>query len=207
MSATIANVPLSDLEHSAQLRKAVVAATVGTTIEWYDFFIYGTAAGLIFPQLFFPNQDPLTGTLAGVQHLFHRLHRAADRRRDLRPLRRPHRPQGDTDIHPAGDGHRHVPHRLRADLRVDRHLGRRHPDRAARPAGHRRRRRMGRLGADRDGMVARAQPAAAWSRRGRNSACRAACSCRTWRSSRSAPGPATDFVTWGWRIPFLLRSS
>jgi Sugar (and other) transporter len=45
-------------------RKAVIAATVGTTIEWYDFFIYGTAAGLIFPKLFLPNEDPLTGTLA-----------------------------------------------------------------------------------------------------------------------------------------------
>lgn len=42
----------------------MIAATVGTTIEWYDFFIYGTAAGLIFPKLFFPNEDPLTGTLA-----------------------------------------------------------------------------------------------------------------------------------------------
>ena len=39
---------LSASDHSAQLRKAVVAATIGTTIEWYDFFIYGTAAGLIF---------------------------------------------------------------------------------------------------------------------------------------------------------------
>jgi hypothetical protein len=55
---------LSDAQHSAELRKAVIAATVGTTIEWYDFFIYGTAAGLIFPKLFFPNEDPLTGTLA-----------------------------------------------------------------------------------------------------------------------------------------------
>jgi metabolite-proton symporter len=60
----------SDAEHSAQLRKAVIAATVGTTIEWYDFFIYGTAAGLIFPKLFFPNQDPLTGTLAAFSTYF-----------------------------------------------------------------------------------------------------------------------------------------
>ncbi len=61
---------LSDAQHSAQLRKAVVAATVGTTIEWYDFFIYGTAAGLIFPKLFFPNEDPLTGTLASFGTYF-----------------------------------------------------------------------------------------------------------------------------------------
>ena len=61
---------LSDAQHSAELRKAVIAATVGTTIEWYDFFIYGTAAGLIFPKLFFPNEDPLTGTLASFATYF-----------------------------------------------------------------------------------------------------------------------------------------
>ena len=37
---------------------------IGTTIEWYDFFLYGTASALIFNKLFFPNYDPLTGTLA-----------------------------------------------------------------------------------------------------------------------------------------------
>jgi MFS family permease len=61
---------ISDTEHSLQLRKAVVAATIGTTIEWYDFFIYGTAAGLVFPKLFFPNADPLTGTLAAFSTYF-----------------------------------------------------------------------------------------------------------------------------------------
>jgi MFS family permease len=54
---------LSDSEHSAQLRKAVIASTIGTAIEWYDFFLYGTAAGLVFGKLFFPNQDPLSATL------------------------------------------------------------------------------------------------------------------------------------------------
>src|ERR1700733_6582852 len=54
---------LSDSEHSAQLRKAVIASTVGTAIEWYDFFLYGTAAGLVFGKLYFPNQDALTATL------------------------------------------------------------------------------------------------------------------------------------------------
>jgi metabolite-proton symporter len=50
-------------------RRAVFASTVGTTIEWYDFFLYGTAAALIFPALFFPNQNPFTGILLsfGVQ--------------------------------------------------------------------------------------------------------------------------------------------
>ncbi len=55
--------PLTDAEHSAQLRKAVIASTIGTAIEWYDFFLYGTAAGLIFGKLYFPNQDPLSATL------------------------------------------------------------------------------------------------------------------------------------------------
>jgi MFS family permease len=54
---------LSELDHRRQLRRAVIASTVGTTIEWYDFFIYGTATGLVFGRLFFPKSDPLTGTL------------------------------------------------------------------------------------------------------------------------------------------------
>ena len=115
---------LSDTRHSAELRKAVIAATVGTTIEWYDFFLYGTAAGLVFGKLYFPNEDPLTGDAGGLRHLFRRLRRPADRRGDLRPLRRPHRPQGDADRDPDADGHRHVPDRACADLRLDRHLGR-----------------------------------------------------------------------------------
>ncbi len=41
-----------------------IASFVGTTIEWYDFFLYGTASALIFGRLFFPNYDPLTATLA-----------------------------------------------------------------------------------------------------------------------------------------------
>lgn len=45
-------------------RKVAFASLVGTTIEWYDFFIFGTAAALIFNEIFFPKFDPLTGTLA-----------------------------------------------------------------------------------------------------------------------------------------------
>ena len=45
------------------LRRVVMASLVGTTIEWYDFFLYGSAAALVFNRLFFPDYDPLTGTL------------------------------------------------------------------------------------------------------------------------------------------------
>jgi metabolite-proton symporter len=62
--------PLPEARHSAELRKAVIAATIGTTIEWYDFFIYGTAAGLVFGKLYFPNEDPLTATLAAFGTYF-----------------------------------------------------------------------------------------------------------------------------------------
>jgi MFS family permease len=47
----------------APRRRAVIASTVGTTIEWYDFFLYNTAASLIFPALFFPKQAAFTGIL------------------------------------------------------------------------------------------------------------------------------------------------
>ncbi len=43
--------------------KVALASSIGATIEWYDFFIFGTAAGLVFNQLFFTNLDPITGTL------------------------------------------------------------------------------------------------------------------------------------------------
>lgn len=48
----------------ASIRKVAIASFIGTAIEWYDFFLYGTASALIFPALFFPTYDPLTGTLA-----------------------------------------------------------------------------------------------------------------------------------------------
>ncbi|HEX3846227.1 MAG TPA: MFS transporter [Steroidobacteraceae bacterium] len=59
---TSSHAPMGDAEHAVQLRKAVIASTIGTTIEWYDFFLYSTAAGLVFGKLFFPNQDPLSAT-------------------------------------------------------------------------------------------------------------------------------------------------
>src|SRR3954454_17124554 len=48
----------------SQGRRALVASTVGTSIEWYDFFLYGTAAALVFPKLFFPDSSHYAGVLA-----------------------------------------------------------------------------------------------------------------------------------------------
>jgi metabolite-proton symporter len=45
------------------LRTVVAASLVGTAIEWYDFFLYGTAAAIVFPALFFPQSEPLVGTM------------------------------------------------------------------------------------------------------------------------------------------------
>jgi MFS family permease len=55
--------PLPEAEHRIQLRRAVIASTVGTTIEWYDFLLYSTVTGLVFGKLFFPHSDPLVGVL------------------------------------------------------------------------------------------------------------------------------------------------
>ncbi len=48
----------------ASVARVVAASFVGTAIEWYDFFLYGTAAALVFNTLFFPTVDPVTGTMA-----------------------------------------------------------------------------------------------------------------------------------------------
>jgi len=62
-TAEVAAIPLSDFDHRAQLRRAVIASTVGTMIEWYDFLLYGQIAALVFAKLYFPSSDPFTGTL------------------------------------------------------------------------------------------------------------------------------------------------
>jgi metabolite-proton symporter len=53
-----------------QRRRAAIASTIGTTIEWYDFFLYGTTAALVFPTLFFPKAEGTTGILESFATLF-----------------------------------------------------------------------------------------------------------------------------------------
>jgi MFS family permease len=62
-AADVAVTPLSDLDHRTHLRRAVIASTVGTTIELYDFLLYGQMTAIVFAKLYFPSSDPLTGTL------------------------------------------------------------------------------------------------------------------------------------------------
>ena len=138
MTTAVIHGTLSASEHSTQLRKAIIASTIGTAIEWYDFFLYGTAAGLIFGKLFFPNSDPLTATLAAFGTYF---------------IGFVGRPIGAAIFGHYGDrigrkatliatlllnGHRDLPHRIRADLCINRHLGCRHPDGVTDDSRHRR---------------------------------------------------------------------
>ena len=61
--AVPSNFSESDRINKGMLLRAVIASTVGTSIEWYDFFLYSTVTGLVFAKTFFPNSDPLVGTL------------------------------------------------------------------------------------------------------------------------------------------------
>ena len=61
---------LSELDHRAHLRRAMIASTVGTTIEWYDFLLYGQVTALVFGKLFFPKSDPLVGVLEAFAVFF-----------------------------------------------------------------------------------------------------------------------------------------
>ncbi|MEU3270534.1 MFS transporter [Saccharomonospora sp. NPDC006951] len=56
----------TDSAQPRQARKVLLSSLVGSTVEWYEFFIYGTAASLVFDRLFFPDFDPLVGTLLAL---------------------------------------------------------------------------------------------------------------------------------------------
>ncbi|MCY0939935.1 MFS transporter [Streptomyces antarcticus] len=55
--------PATDTQAPSGIRRIIAASLIGTTIEWYDFFLYGSAAALVFNKLFFPSSEPLVGTL------------------------------------------------------------------------------------------------------------------------------------------------
>ena len=63
MSSYVEKVGGEDQGDVSSIRKVAMASAIGATVEWYDFFLYGTAAGLVFGQLFFPTFDPRVGTL------------------------------------------------------------------------------------------------------------------------------------------------
>jgi metabolite-proton symporter len=58
-----ASAELPEEQRRSMLVRAVIASTIGTSIEWYDFFLYSIVTGLVFAKQFFPNQDPWVGTL------------------------------------------------------------------------------------------------------------------------------------------------
>jgi metabolite-proton symporter len=57
---------ISEQFRQQRMLPVIVASTLGTTIEWYDFFLYGTVSALVFPKLFFPTFSPLAGTLLSL---------------------------------------------------------------------------------------------------------------------------------------------
>ena len=184
-----------------ELRRVVFGSLVGTALEWYDFFIYGTAAALVFDDLFFPHADPAIGTSSrrefGVGFVF--------------------RPVGGSFFGHLGDriGRRSTlvittlvmgvvdrADRAAADVRVDRQLG-------ADPAG---------AAADRARAWAPA-PSSAARRPCSPSTRRPAAAGTSPRSRRPGPDrsvarhrvfllvgscPDEELKRWGWRIPFLV---
>src|SRR6478672_570232 len=115
-----ANAAAVAVERPASSRSRVVlASAVGSALEWYDFFIYGTAAALVFNELFFPKLDPRIGTLAafatfGVGFFF--------QRPGVWSFRRPARAQANACRHSSSGRHCHLPDRPDPELRQHRHL-------------------------------------------------------------------------------------
>jgi MFS family permease len=63
MSANHEASAIQNAQDRRQLRRAILAGTIGTAIEWYDFLLYSTVTGLVFARLYFPQADPFVGTI------------------------------------------------------------------------------------------------------------------------------------------------
>ena len=106
----------------SSIRKVVVSSFIGTTIEWYDYFIYGTAAALVFPALFFPDFSELAGPCCRSPPS------PSASRRGLWAASSSATPgqdraQGDAGYNAPDHGRSDLPGRVPADLRSDRSLG------------------------------------------------------------------------------------
>jgi len=65
-NAATTTVVIDEPPSSSMLRKVAIASCIGSTVEWYDFFIYATASALVFNKLFFPQLSPLIGSLVAL---------------------------------------------------------------------------------------------------------------------------------------------
>ncbi len=118
----------SDDEPSAPRSRIVVASMVGTTIEFYDFYIYATAAVSVFPLLFFQKSDSGGGPAGIHGDLRGRLCGPSGRLYSFRALRRPDRTEGHPGRVAPHHGDRNVPHRPPAHRHADRRSGSRTAD-------------------------------------------------------------------------------
>ena len=191
--------------------RIIFASLVGTTIEFFDFYIYATAAVSVFPLLFFPRRRRQRRAARLHGDIRRRLCRAADRLGRLRPFRRSRRAQGDADRLAAADGPRHFRDRPVADLSSDRPVRADPAHHLPLQPGRRPRRRMVRRRSarhrDRRPGKRAARPCGRSSARHSDSFSPMDSSCAHHRSSPSTPRkaqPDAHFLTWGWRLPFLL---
>ncbi len=121
------------------LKRIVAASLIGTTIEWYDFFLYGSAAALVFNKLFFPDSDPLVGTL--LSFLTYAVGFAARRSGPwCSGTTATGSAQEAAGAEPVDDGRGDLRDRAAADARDHRHGRSRAADRAAAGPGFRPRR-------------------------------------------------------------------
>ncbi len=124
--------------------QVLFASLIGTTIEFFDFYIYATAAVLVFPQLVLSGVGSGDGNIGVARDVRHRLPGAPDRIRALRPFRRSRGPQDHAGCRPAHHGRVHGRHRRAADLLLHRCPGSAAARHLPFRPGSRSRRRVGR---------------------------------------------------------------